>query len=107
MPPELEKEGQESKILLPCWAVLTSLSVFLSSLWASPLLLFSAKEQFEKERHEVVHPSKGARSYSAVPLFLSLDATEGCFLRGYHASSRLFFVRRAQTVRGVAHCLFA
>ena len=38
----------------------------------SPLLLFSAKDQFEKERHEVVHPSKGARSYSAVPLYLSL-----------------------------------
>ena len=55
-----------------CWVVLTSLSVCLSSLWASPLLLFSAKDQFEKERHEVVHPSKGERSYSAVPLFLSL-----------------------------------
>ena len=34
-------------------AVLTSLPVFLSSLWASPLLLFCAKDQFEKERHEV------------------------------------------------------
>ena len=41
---ELEKEGQESKILLPCWAVLTSLSVFLSGLWASPPLLFSAQK---------------------------------------------------------------
>ena len=41
--PGLEKERQESKILLPCWAVLTSLPVFLSSLWASPLLLFSAQ----------------------------------------------------------------
>ena len=28
--------------------------------------------ELEKERHEVVYPSKGARSYSAVPLFLSL-----------------------------------
>ena len=45
---ELEKEGQESKILLPCWAVLTSLSVFLSGLWALPLLLFSAKNWLEK-----------------------------------------------------------
>ena len=50
---EMEKEGQQSKISLPCWAVLTSLPVSLSSLWASPLLLFSAKDQFEKERHEV------------------------------------------------------
>ena len=49
----LEKEGQESKISLPCWAVLTSLPVFLSGLWASPLLLFSTKDQFEKERPEV------------------------------------------------------
>ena len=48
-----EYPGQESKISLPCWAVLTSLPVFLASLWASPLLLFSAKDQFEKERHEV------------------------------------------------------
>ena len=39
---ELEKEGQESKISLPCKAVLTSLSVFLSGLL--PLLLFSAKK---------------------------------------------------------------
>ena len=42
--PELEKEGQQGKISLPCWAVLTSLSVFLSGLWASPLLLFSAQK---------------------------------------------------------------
>ena len=42
--PDLEKEGQESRISLPCWAVLTSLSVFLSGLWASPLLLFSAQK---------------------------------------------------------------
>ena len=38
-----EYPGQESKISLPCWAVLTSLPVFLSSLWASPPLLFSAQ----------------------------------------------------------------
>ena len=47
---ELEKEGQESKISLPCWAVLTSLPVFLSGLWASPLL----KNRLEKERYEVL-----------------------------------------------------
>ena len=45
-----------------------------SCLWASPLLLFSAKDQ-KKERHEVVPPSKVARSYSAVPLFLSLEVS--------------------------------
>ena len=42
--PEIEKEGQKSKISRNCWAVLTSLSVFLPGLWASPLLLFSARK---------------------------------------------------------------
>ena len=42
--PELEKEGQESKISRPCWAVLTRISVFLSGLWVSFLLLFIAQK---------------------------------------------------------------
>ena len=72
---EIEKEGQQSKISLPFWAVLTSLPVFLSSLWASPLL-FSAKDQFEKERHEVLgYCNVREILYSPVPLFLCLMFT--------------------------------
>ena len=68
--PGLEKEGQESKISLPCWAVLTSLPVFLSGLWVSPLLLFSAKDQFEKERHDVGSWYIPAREWDLTLLFL-------------------------------------
>ena len=72
----LEKSGQQSKISRRCWAVLTSLSVFLSGLWASPLLLFSTKKTGLKKRDMkcwvVAMCNGGARSYSAVPIFLTL-----------------------------------
>ena len=69
---ELEKEGPESKISLPCSAVLTSLPVRFVGVASPPVQC--SKTGLEKRDMKCWVVAMCARSYSLVPLFLCLQA---------------------------------